>query len=193
MLPQIVEHMAEMRASISGLGQAFQPHAGDDGLTRRSAAREHPRYRPPAKRITAKVIIRDAQMCEQRKLVICQDIAWIMRQIMRLGAQAMRAQVRHDDAVSRIGQRSSMAILDPVRLRFGHKAVNEQQRPPLPGLAPRNLDAIGGLKTIGSNHKSRSMFTGTRPELARSQAFLLHAPHSHIDTVLTKKWFAVEN
>jgi hypothetical protein len=30
--------------------------------------------------------------------------------------------------------------------------VKQQQRPPLPYLAPRDLDAVGGLETIVRNH-----------------------------------------
>ena len=45
-----------------------------------------------------------------------------------------------------------MAVFYPVRLRFGYEPVNQQQRPPLPHLAPRDLNAVGGLETIARNH-----------------------------------------
>jgi hypothetical protein len=84
-------------------------------------------------------------MREQRKLVICQNIAQIKFGVMGFATYAMGAQVRHDDAVPRIGQSCSMAIFYPIGIRFGHEPVDQQQRPPLPRLAPRDLDAIGGL------------------------------------------------
>jgi hypothetical protein len=81
-----------------------------------------------------------------------------MRRIMRLGAQTMRAQVWHDDAVSRIGQCGSVAIFNPVGVRFGYKPMDQQQRPPLPRFAPRDLDAVNGLETIARNHQSYFAF-----------------------------------
>jgi hypothetical protein len=65
-------------------------------------------------------------MAKQRKLVICQYIAGVMFGIMGFATDAMGAQVRHDDAVSRIGQRSSMAVFYPVGVGFGHETMYQQ-------------------------------------------------------------------
>lgn len=46
-----------------------------------------------------------------------------------------------------------MAIFDPVGFRFGYETMYQQQRPPLPRLAPSDLDAVGGLETIARNHQ----------------------------------------
>jgi hypothetical protein len=55
-----------------------------------------------------------------------------------------------------------MAIFNPVGIRFGHEAMDQQQRSPLPRFAPRDLDAVNGLETVGCNHKSRSILNDQR-------------------------------
>ena len=66
-----------------------------------------------------------------------------MLSAVRLAAQAVRAEVRHDDAESAGRDLLGLPELDPVDVRVGEEPMQEHDGPPLPDLMVSELDAVG--------------------------------------------------
>src|SRR3546814_10083488 len=85
-----------------------------------------------------------------------EDVRLVAGRIMRLVAVAVTAKVRHDHPKTRVGNDAGMAIADPVDERVGEIAVDEEQRPPLPHLAPSQVHAVPGGETLDRNVRRRA-------------------------------------
>ena len=145
---EVGQHVVEIAAAPGGIDNALQPHARDDRATWRRAIGEHPHRGAAAERIAGEIIIGEAEMRDQRKAVAHQHVGRIGGGIVRLGAVAVRAQIRHDDAETRLGNPRGMAIFDPVDRRVGEIAVDQDDRASLPDLAPRQAGAIEAVEEL---------------------------------------------
>ncbi len=65
-------------------------------------------------------------MREQCELVIRQYIGGVTAWRMRLSAEAMGAQVGHDDAIPRVRHSRRMAVFDPIGVSLGHEPMDEE-------------------------------------------------------------------
>ncbi len=87
-------------------------------------------------------------MFDQREAVVGEHVGRIRRGVVRLGAVAVGAQVRHDHAIALRGELFGVAVAQPVDLRGGEIAVDEDQRPAVAEFAVGELQAVAAVKML---------------------------------------------
>ena len=92
----------------------------------------------------AEVEIRQAEKGDQLPHVPSEDPARVIFCFLRLCAQPMCTVVGHDDPKARRGNAVGMAEPDPIHLRVGKKAMQQDDRPALSDLMIGELNAVRG-------------------------------------------------